>query len=289
MENYLDTVLSQYTNSPILLKLIGEINAAIDPATDITAFYDLVWNVDTAQGYGLDVWGRIVGVPRQLTVPGGKTFGYDEAGKTSVDPFGQSAFFGGSPATQNYTMDDTTFRSIVLLKALMNLSHVTVRMYNSLLMTLFPGRGNAYVSDYGATDKQYIAVTVFAEAADPLAVGFNQAPLDGNWDRPPVYTDTGGMNIRLTFEFLLEPLELALLTQSGLIPRPTGVAMEILDLDLPNVFGFTEAGYSAASFGTGAFLSGFGIPAVDFSPSILTTDDGAILISDIGGAELVAQ
>jgi len=216
MQTWKDTILSQYANSPVLLTLIKSFNDAIDPAANIDAFFDNVWNIETAQGSGLDIWGRIVGVSRILTVPGGKTFGLKEGGTLSYDPFGQSPFYSGIPTTQNYALSDTAFRALILIKALSNISNCSVKTYNTILMQLFPGRGNAYVCD------------------------------------------TGGMNARLTFEFLLQPFEISILKQSGAFAGPTGVQLEIMDLDLPYSFGFAEAGpYCAAGFGYGTLFRGY--------------------------------
>ena len=63
------TVISQYANSPVLLALLRRLNTALDQAANIEQFYTLVWDLRTAVGYGLDVWGRIVGVNRVLRVP----------------------------------------------------------------------------------------------------------------------------------------------------------------------------------------------------------------------------
>lgn len=66
--------------------------------------------------------------------------------------------------------------------------------------------------------------------------------------------DLGNMQMRYTFEFYLQPWEKAIVTQSGALPRPTGVLASILEVQLPNVFGFAEAGtVSAAPFNQGTF------------------------------------
>lgn len=209
------TILSQYANSAVLLELIQAFFAAVNPSGDIDNFYNKVWNVLTAEGYGLDVWGRIVGVSRILTVPGGKDFGFDEATTVSADPFGQSAFFAGTPATTNFALTDDAFRVLILVKALSNISNCSIKTYNTILMELFPGRGNAYV------------------------------------------TDTGNMTERLTFEFILQPVEVAILKQSGAFAAPTGVGFNIMEVAVPFTFGFEEAGYSAQSFNNGTFFGGF--------------------------------
>lgn len=216
MQNLEQTILSQYANSPVILSLITSINDSIDPAININDFYNKVWNITTAQGYGLDVWGRIVGVSRILHIPVvGKNLGFEEGGIIDYDPFNQSKFYSGSTVSTNYALSDDAFRTLILVKALSNISKTSISIYNKILMQLFPGRGNAYVSD------------------------------------------TGNMSARLTFEFALQPFEIAILKQSGAFSNPTGVLFQIMDIVIPHTFGFAEAGYSAAGFNNGVYFKGY--------------------------------
>jgi hypothetical protein len=57
MLNFEDTIISQYDTAPTLTQLITNINTYIDPTADLDAFYNLIWNVDTAQGIGLGYLG----------------------------------------------------------------------------------------------------------------------------------------------------------------------------------------------------------------------------------------
>jgi len=147
MENVDQTVISQYNQAPTLTLLIEAFNQWIDPAADIDAFYDLLWNVDTAVGYGLDVWARIVGVGRVLAVAGTKYFGFDEATNVSAVPFGQSPFYSGQKLTDNVILDDEGFRKLIMAKAAANISDGSIAGINAVLLLLFPGRGNCYVTD----------------------------------------------------------------------------------------------------------------------------------------------
>ncbi len=52
------TLISQYADSPTLVQLINNMDDYINPDADFDAFYDFVWNVETAQGFGLDIWGQ---------------------------------------------------------------------------------------------------------------------------------------------------------------------------------------------------------------------------------------
>jgi len=109
---------SQFKNSPVLSGLVQDISDWLDPRIDFQAFYDSVWNVNTATGWGLDVWGRIVGVTRAFTY-----------------------------ASVNYTLDDADFRTLILVKALANICNSSVPSYNRLLSNLFAGLGKIYVRD----------------------------------------------------------------------------------------------------------------------------------------------
>lgn len=213
MNNYQATIYSQYSNSPVIQALLAAFNAEMDPQVNINGFYNLMWNVSTAQGYGLDVWGRIVGVTRYVQLATVNFFGFQE--QAGSNPFGQQSFYLGTAGGTTYALTDAAFLVLILAKALANISNCSIATYNTILRELFPGEGNAYVSD------------------------------------------TGAMTERLTFEFALTPVQLAILKQSGAIQAPTGVGFTIMQVAVPFTFGFAEAGYSAQSFNNGAFFAGF--------------------------------
>ncbi|WP_236489830.1 DUF2612 domain-containing protein, partial [Escherichia coli] len=64
MENIKDTIMSQYAHSPTLLALIDGINEVIDPQYFIDDFYEKVYRLSSAEGFGLDIWADKVGVSR---------------------------------------------------------------------------------------------------------------------------------------------------------------------------------------------------------------------------------
>lgn len=209
------TIISQYGNSPTLLQLVRNMDQYIDPRADIDAFYNLVWNVDTAQGFGLDIWGRIVNIRRELLLPPVSSyFGFNEA-TPGVYPFDEAPFYAGAGATDTYRLSDDAYRTLIYLKALRNISSTSARAVNQLLQNLF-------------------------SPTHPDARAYA--------------TDLGGMALRYTFEFTLTPYEFAVITQSGVLPRPAGVSATIFHSDLP-LFGFSEAGASASPFDQGVFVS----------------------------------
>jgi hypothetical protein len=150
------TIISQYGNSPTLLALIHGMNAHLDPRADFDAFFDFVWNVDTAQGFGLDIWGRIVNIGRELQLSGSPLyFGFSEALPGSF-PFNEQPFYDGSaPATQTYLLADDAYRTLILVKALANISSTNAPSLNRVLQNLFINRGRCYANDLGGMQMRY--------------------------------------------------------------------------------------------------------------------------------------
>jgi hypothetical protein len=138
MKNVNSTIISQYANSPTLLQLIDSMNQYFSADADIDAFYAAVWNVldngATLNSYGLDVWGRIVGLPggRNLYLPAG------------ISNPGGATFTPGT-----YVLDNVSFRTLILVKALANITDCTAPSLNHLLTQLFKSRGRCYVKDTG--------------------------------------------------------------------------------------------------------------------------------------------
>lgn len=204
--------MKQYAASPTIIKLNEDRRGYFQNGWQ-DDFYNIVWNVDTAQGFGLDIWGRIVDVGRELQVSTPeKRFGF-VTGTDSYLPFNQGAFYSGEAATNTYRLTDNAYRALILTKALSNISATDCGSLNRVLNNLFPGRGRAYVNDLGS------------------------------------------MSIRITFEYFLQPWEKSVMVASGVMPRPAGVQLSIMELPLPNVFGFAEQGKRVAPFNQGTFIS----------------------------------
>lgn len=222
MLNVEQTIISQYANSPTLTQLIENMNGYIDPRTNMLAFYNFVWNVDTAVGFGLDIWGRIVGVNRVIPIPGttdsfgfdNVDFPYDWQNFGSVGQPGVGGpFYAGEVSTGGFTLNDTAFRTLILTKALANISATAAPALNQLIQNLFPGRGRAYV------------------------------------------LDLGNMAMRYVFEFSLSTIERAILQNSGVLPHPAGVAVSIVVI-VSGQFGFEEQGSLVKPFNIGSFYNG---------------------------------
>lgn len=203
MKNVQLTIISQYANSPILCGLIERLNEAIDPDRDINEFYRLIWNVDTAQGIGLDFWGKTVGISRDIIINDKNQF-------TSSSQAAQD--LGQYELNKTYRMNDELFRAMILYKAYSNIIYCTAYHINSLLLQIFAKRGKAY------------------------------------------FIKTGTMSARYVFEFNLTDNEKAILMSTDLLPRPSGVDIDIYQPDKDKTFGFIEG--ALAPFGEGAFYIG---------------------------------
>ena len=151
------TIMSQYANSPTIYGLIQGFNECIDPRADIQAFYDYVWNVHTAVGFGLDIWGKIVGVDRALQItPFPYSFGFNTPLK-SFKPFNVAPFRNSRiAADRKYVLSDNVYRKLILAKALANISSTTIFSLNKILNKLFPDRGRCYVQDLGDMSMKFV-------------------------------------------------------------------------------------------------------------------------------------
>lgn len=148
------TIISQYGTSATIRQLIDGMNAHIDPAADIEAFYDYVWNVETAQGFGLDVWGRIVNISRELRLlDDDSNFGFNE--QEEAEPFDDGTFYVGESTSSVFKLADDAYRKLILVKALANISATNAPSLNRLLQNLFDGRGVCYVNNLGNMQFRY--------------------------------------------------------------------------------------------------------------------------------------
>jgi hypothetical protein len=133
------------------VQLITNLNTCIDPAYNLQQFYDECWLLDTAIGYGLDCWGRRVGVNRVITVSAGDYLGFtgvtDSGEGASGDSFNSGIFYSGQPTTGNYSLTDDAFRQLILAKAAANITNGSTPAINAILLMLFPGRGNCFPGD----------------------------------------------------------------------------------------------------------------------------------------------
>lgn len=251
MRNWPQTVISQFADSPRMLALLESIDEWISPDANLENFFQFVWNIRRqggAFGHGLDVWGRIVNVGRVVSLTTfGPSFGFGEAGDRTG--FDQANFYSAERVTTNFTLTDEVYRLLIFARAALNLTDCSIPAINAILMNLFPDRGNAYVTDgrngptnvwFGFGEAQdrvpFSGVFIppgdyfgFGEPADRF--GFDLAPFyeSGTTDISfGPFQDFGptvpkNMSMIYVFEFVLHPFEIAIVTNSGVLPKPVGV------------------------------------------------------------------
>lgn len=199
-----DTILTQYSASTKLLSIIDTFNQAVSLDDFTDEFIAKVWDLTTSETFGLDMWGKIVGVSRYITAPiESSSFGFSEADDSNPDyptPFNESPFFGGTQETTNVRLEDDAYRTLIFCKAFTNISIATIPEINRFLKMLFYNRGRAYCVNYR------------------------------------------DMTMGITFEFELAPYEVSILTNYDVTPVPSGVLLNINQVISP-YFGFSSDAY----------------------------------------------
>jgi hypothetical protein len=197
MLNWPQTLISQYATAATLRAALDSMNDAIDPRVDLAAFQAAWWDVNTAYGEGLDNWGRIVGVSRLLRIP------------NTEETFGF--------ATGSIPEDWEPFNQGVFYTG--------------------TGATQAYVLD-DATYRVLILTKALANITSTTSRGLNTLlrMLFPNRGRAYVL-DNGGMSMTFVFGFSLTAAEYAILTESGVMPHPAGVAYNVIVI-ASRYFGF---------------------------------------------------
>lgn len=211
MDNWQQTLVSQYANTNVMYSLIQSFNDWVDPAHDLDAFHRCIWELNTAEGYGLDVWGRIVGISRNLILTDPVTYLGFKDGVSDFGTFNNNVFFDNLTLTKTFSMSDDAYRAMIFIKAASNISNCSAPSINYLLSRIFVNRGLSYVQDHGDMSMTYV------------------------------------------FEFFLHAFEVAILTQSNALPRPSGVKLFVLQIPISSALGFKEMGAGAQPFNQAPF------------------------------------
>lgn len=136
-----ETIQSQYSTSPRLMALIRGLYKVLYPAQDLDMLYKRLFDVDTATGPCLDVWGRITGIPRtgqMVTAIGVPHFGFDSGMDDSDTGFNQAPFYHGAEETRIKLSDDA-YRLYIKTKAAANITTGSLAELNALIAALLPG------------------------------------------------------------------------------------------------------------------------------------------------------
>jgi hypothetical protein len=141
-------IQSQYSASRRLLAMTGSFQDVLDPTVDIDLFYKRIFNILTAEGYGLDNWGRILGIARVISDEG-----------------------------VSLTLEDEMYRLLLLYKAMANISDATAAGLNRLLGVLIAtGVGGLPARAYVLEIAPMVIRWVFEDFMSPIQLAvFNAA------------------------------------------------------------------------------------------------------------------
>lgn len=203
------TIQSQYAASPRITYLVKAFAGLLVPDADIKLFYDNIFNFETASGYGLDVWGRIVGIDRKMKdVPSSDLYlGFEAQGAVNeqAETFNNATFYTEGYGSSTYILEDAAYRLLINTKAMANVGTGSLGALNQQLHHLMP----------------------------QAAVGV---------------LNVGTMRIRIYVQSYLQTYEKNLLLRGDLPPIPAGVGFELLQVD-PDTFGFQGAGLQGFNSG----------------------------------------
>lgn len=207
----------QYENAPTINEIVASLADSISPTADIDSFYEDYFDIDTCNDYGLERWGNVVGIGRNVDLNEGFSYGFGfyieslPANEQPYQPLGYGVF-AKIGITSNYRVATSTYRRMIKAKALSNILRPTIPAINQVLKLLTNSQ-KAYV-----IDNQDMTVSYTPGAG-------------------LVYTEFGKSLLRL-----------------GIVPRPIGVddGYQPPPNDL-KYFGFFDAGDLYAPIGFGIF------------------------------------
>ncbi|EUK18818.1 DUF2612 domain-containing protein [Commensalibacter papalotli (ex Servin-Garciduenas et al. 2014)] len=206
------TVIAQYANSPNILTLIHNFSLNIKVCGFFTDFYNNIWNLNTANAHGLDIWGIIVGVNRTVKTFTGFFWGFNEETLLLARPYHDITGYNDSLTNDEdrrtaigtfrdfqelegeITFNDENFRKLIWAKAHANIGNYTSSDLNKILMLLFGDK----------------------EKGHELYVQDNQ-----------------DMSMTIVFNFLPTSDEVAIILNAGILFKPAGVELKV-DFQIKN-------------------------------------------------------
>lgn len=192
MTDFQKTVMRQYSNAATLRALLDSFDQWVDLEKFSDDFLANVWDISTARGFGLDIWGRILGRDRyiQIEQTPGDNFGFNinATPGTQWQPWSQAPFYNGqSTGATAFALQDDAYRQLLMVKAAANIASTDVPSINALMRAMFGHRGPSYVG---------------YDPDTPMHIGYH-------------------------FEFFPTSVERSII-ESGLFPQPAGTTVRYL-------------------------------------------------------------
>ena len=135
-------MIGQYANSPVLVALNNGLTELFDDSQFVENWYNVVFNLKTATGYGLDVWGRILNMSREIEYNG---VSYYLQGAQTI---------GGITFTAEEM--ENFYRMVLQITAMRYIGNASIYSINSILDVIFSDYGRAYCYEYGTMQIRYV-------------------------------------------------------------------------------------------------------------------------------------
>ena len=189
-----ETIQSQYAASPHITNLVNAFWNSLNPEADIELFYKKVFNPDTAEGMGLDVWGRIVAIGREYltTDTTNPYWGYKlpEIADERVQNFGNAPYYKKINGTVRLT--DTAYRLYIFLKAMINIGDGTLASLNKMIRYLFPN-DTVYIIHTDTMVLRLVVESPISQADLDALLNLPWLPAGVNLEEYQIITPTWGL------------------------------------------------------------------------------------------------
>ena len=140
--------ISQYANSPRFEKLRSGLVNIFDKDKTLQDWFRIVFNLKTAQGFGLDIWGIILNQ--------GRSFVYYNT-DTQQDEY---VYLQGAQTVDGvyYSEEEIEemYRQVLFLKAMSNITNATLKSLNDMLLYYYQDRGRAYALNFGTMEIRFV-------------------------------------------------------------------------------------------------------------------------------------
>lgn len=189
------TIQSQYSDSPRINGVIHSYYDFVNPQKDIDLIYDKMINLYTAEGYGLDVWGRIVNINREY-VAVDENFdylGFDNSpyNMNRIETFNNAPFY--KVVDGKVQLQDDAYRTYILIKAMLNISNVSLNSLNYIFKQLFSD-ATLYVLHVDTMTLRLVVMGKFSEVQKGAIKNIDWLPTGVGLQFYHIVTPTFGFN-----------------------------------------------------------------------------------------------
>ena len=189
------TVQSQYAASPHIRALVDAYWEALNPDADIDLIYKNMIDPDTAVGFGLDVWGRIVAIGREYVAADEENIYFGFNSETAINPrldtFNNAPFY--KKIDGKIRLADSAYRTYIFIKAMINIGDCSLASINRMLKLMFPN-AEIYCLHVDTMVLRLVIRTKLAEADKQALLNLPWLPAGVGLEMYQIITPTFGFN-----------------------------------------------------------------------------------------------